>query len=67
MIISDELCCSKCGKPLHECSDHLIFRGKSYCSLECIYEDIDNEIEQGDEVLSTARYKEMEMCRKCGC
>ena len=64
MIVSDELECSRCKKRLCNCSDHLIFRGKSYCSLDCIYEDIDGEIEQGDEVLSTGRYKEIRLCEK---
>ena len=64
MIVSDTFSCCRCKKPLYAANDHLIFRGKSYCSLECIYEAIDGEIEQGDEVVSTGRYKEMEMCRK---
>ncbi len=64
MIVSDELECSRCKKRLCNASDHLIFRGKSYCSLACIYEDIDGEIEQGDEVLSTGRYKEISQCKK---
>lgn len=64
MIISDELECSYCHKPLHECNEHLIFRGKSYCSTDCIYDAIDGEIEQGEEVVSTGRYKEICMCKR---
>ena len=58
MIISNTLCCARCEKLMHEASDHLVFRGKSYCSLECIYDDIDNEIEQGDVVVSEEEYKD---------
>jgi len=64
MIVSNELACSYCGKPLCECNDHLIFRNKSYCSTDCIMDDIDGEIEQGEEVVSTERYKEIMVCKK---
>ena len=64
MIVSNELECEKCHKALCNCSDHLIFRGKSFCSTECIYDYIDSEIEQGDEVVSVERYKEIAMCKK---
>lgn len=58
MIISNTLCCARCGKLLHEAHEHLVFRGKSFCSLDCIYDEIDNEIEQGDVVVSEQEYKD---------
>ena len=64
MIVSDVMECRSCHRLLCECSEHLVYKGHDFCSTECVLDFIDSDILQGDEVVSTGRYKEICACKR---
>lgn len=64
MIVSDTLECYQCGKRLCECHDHLVYDDHDFCDTGCILDYIDKDILQGEEVVSTGRYKEICACKR---